>query len=270
MRKIEFLPYPTSNSRSIRFNAGQKTHVEVLRCWAFSCLYLYDDADNMFFDEIHNKRLLQIMPLNTSLSLLSILSLVWKSHLSSSESLRTPPDLFNRRHDDSLLEASTWEREARDEIQSLHWLSAAASARCLPLSFFFLLITNPFGRALSSGLSTWLSKYYPVRARARVVSTPIERGRRRRQHPREQRNRNAFESLGQRGEETFSRSWRGSIAVLHLYTRATRNGKKRLATIERGKELSKRKNEREREAREKENSEAQNTTWVIKIKVLKE
>ena len=27
---------------------------------------LYDDADNMLFNEIHNKRVLQIMPLNTS------------------------------------------------------------------------------------------------------------------------------------------------------------------------------------------------------------
>lgn len=142
MRKIEFLSYPTSNSRSIRFNAGQKTRVEVLRYWAFSCLYLYDDADNMFFDEIHNKRLLQIMPLNTSLSLLSILSPVWKSHLSSSESLRTPPDLFNRRHDNSLLEAPTWERATRSNhcigyqkqrrLAACRYLSSSCSLR-IPL-----------------------------------------------------------------------------------------------------------------------------------------
>ena len=145
---------------------------------------------------------------------------------------------------------STWKRKKSSNHCSgyqQHWRATRRHRRYL--SFFSLLITNPFGRALSSGLSTWLSKYYPMRAR--IVPTAIERRRRRR--PREQRNRNDFESLDQRSEATFSiMLWVDcGFASLHESDEKRKetisDDRERKGTIEK----EKRERERERQGRKK-------------------
>lgn len=100
----------------------------------------------MLFDEIHNKRVLQIMPLNTSLSLCLVGK---KSFVIIIIEERTTP----------------WSIRFRAWRIHSHWnyLGEMLMKKYLINSHFFFLplITNLLGRTLSSGLSTWLSKYYP-------------------------------------------------------------------------------------------------------------
>lgn len=115
-------------------------------------LCLYDDVDSMLFDEIYNKRVLQIMTLNMFRFFFFFFfypfSCRKKKIICHHHNCLEHHPVYSIQSMMILFSYALPERQ--NQWMSYHHL----------LSFF--RIRNPFGRTLSSGLSTWLSKYYPV------------------------------------------------------------------------------------------------------------
>lgn len=178
----------------------------------FSFSRLFSDVDIMLFDEIHNKRAFQIMPLNPSPFLLSFaLSLLEKSFVIIIIAENATRSHHHKR---------TWlfslhphisperEREnAREEREKYsfcyhHWFSVTTINPSVFFSSpFFLSSQFLGGRTFSSGLSSWSSNYYPGCAalfllllfRRHHLGAVVEKGGKR-FSSREQNNRNEFQS----------------------------------------------------------------------------
>ncbi len=108
----------------------------------------------------------------------------------------------------------------------------------------FFCIRNPFGQALSSGLSTWWSKYYPVCLYivAVIIAAVIDKSGKRIFFPASKR----IEMILNRQTTQTTRVsvwWCTSIMVFFfLRTTTLPNGKERLTTIEKKRQLKRREN----------------------------